>query len=120
MKQAATAPILEELGSPSSLEAQAAALRALKNDVIGHQQRKENWIRQGVIAPLSTILNQQRDNNHPSIRTEAIIIVGSLAQGEILSILYRRSANLRNLRTGVFAYLRLCKFVSLQIAFLHS
>jgi armadillo repeat-containing protein 8 len=102
MRQVSTAPVLAELNNPSTLEAQAQALRALKNEVIGHQQRKELWIRHGVVAPLARILNKQRSStprwqDAPSqpltgggseprstdedILVQAIIIIGSLAQG---------------------------------------
>lgn len=103
MTRPSTPPILSELQSPSSPASQIAALRALKNDLIGHEQKKEMWIGLGVVAPIARILNTHRANGkrrHNEIvdatefsyranrtdeeeaRLQAIIIVGSLAHGE--------------------------------------
>ena len=78
-------------------------MRALKNEVIGHEQKKEMWIRLGVLAPIARILNtykgsgkrKHRDaasgrghhkqkgprTEEEEARLQAIIIVGSIAQG---------------------------------------
>lgn len=96
--------ILSELRSPSSPASQVAALRALKNEVVGHEQKKEMWISLGVVTPISHILNTHRgsgkrkhkDTNgvvdhitwsrsrsgEGEARLQAIIIVGSLAHGK--------------------------------------
>lgn len=97
-------PILLELHSAESLSSQIAALRKLKNETVGHGQRKELWIRGGIISILSKILALRRTTERRtgvqdlngtvelreslSSRSEeedaclqAIIIVGSLAQG---------------------------------------
>lgn len=107
MTRPATTPILAELRSPSSPEAQVAALRALKNEIIGHEQRKELWVGLGVVTPLARVLNTRRsgakrrqkeyggegggggkselDREHAfadeGARLQAILVVGSLAQG---------------------------------------
>lgn len=103
MTRPSTPPILSELRTPSSLATQIAALRALKNEIIGHEQKKETWVGLGVVTPLVRILNTQRasskrkyrDINGPAdhtfqprgrteeeeARLQALIIVGSLAQG---------------------------------------
>ena len=103
MTRPSTPPILSELRSASSPASQLAALRALKNEVIGHEQKKEMWIGLGVLAPIARILNtykgsgkrRHRDvhgsRNHSKqrggrsdeeeARLQAIIIVGSLAYG---------------------------------------
>ena len=80
-----------------------AALRALKNELVGHEQKKEMWVSLGVVAPLTRILNthkgggkrRHREANgaldrvgraptrtdEEEARMQAIIIVGSLASG---------------------------------------
>ena len=105
MTRPSTPPILSELRSPSSPATQVAALKALKNEIIGHEQKKEMWIGLGVIAPIARILTSHRCSgkrryrevngntdhfDHGRSRTDdeearlqAIIIVGSLAHGEL-------------------------------------
>lgn len=39
---------------------QLAALRSLKNDIVGHVQKKEKWIEAGVLEPVVKILNNSR------------------------------------------------------------
>ena len=104
MTRPSTPPILAELRSSSSPASQVAALRALKNEIIGHEQKKEMWISLGVLSPIKRILNSHkgagkrkyRDGNGDSKQTkrrgsrtdeeearlQAIIIVGSLAHGQ--------------------------------------
>ena len=103
MTRPSTPPILSELRSASSPASQVAALRALKNEIIGHELKKEMWIGLGVLAPIARILNTHKGNgkkryrdgsnggNRPrqmdgrseeeEARLQAIIIVGSLARG---------------------------------------
>ncbi|KAL8726643.1 MAG: hypothetical protein Q9166_006602 [cf. Caloplaca sp. 2 TL-2023] len=98
-----TPPILSELRSPTSPASQVNALRALKNEIIGHEQKKRMWVGLGVLAPLARILNTPRANgkrresngnrsahqgktafgrtDEEEARLQAIIIVGSLASG---------------------------------------
>ena len=104
MTRPSTPPILSELRSPSSLASQVAALRALKNDIIGHEQKKEMWVGLGIVTPIARILNTYRSggkrkhkevtgntedlshqagrNDEEEARLQAVIIVGSLAHGE--------------------------------------
>ncbi|SLM33866.1 Armadillo-type fold [Lasallia pustulata] len=103
MTRPSTPPILSELRSPSSTATQVAALRALKNEIIGHEQKKEMWIGLGVVPPIARVLNthkgsgkrRYREGNggvrypdrratrtdEEEARLQAIIIVGSLAYG---------------------------------------
>ncbi|MCJ1321491.1 hypothetical protein MMC15_006836 [Xylographa vitiligo] len=103
MTRPSTPPILSELRSPTSPATQVAALRALKNELVGHEQKKEMWVSLGVVAPLTRILNthkgggkrRHREANgaldrvgraptrtdEEEARMQAIIIVGSLASG---------------------------------------
>lgn len=104
MTRPSTPPVLSELRSPTSPATQVAALRALKNELIGHEQKKEMWIGLGVIAPIARILNTHKGDgkrrhreanggvdrtgrsyirtDEEEARLQAIIIVGSLAHGE--------------------------------------
>lgn len=104
MTRPSTPPILSELRSASSPASQVAALRALKNEIIGHEQKKAMWIGLGVLAPITRILNTHRGNgkrryrdvngsrghsksrggrsDEEEARLQAIIIVGSLAHGQ--------------------------------------
>ncbi|KAL8712869.1 MAG: hypothetical protein Q9220_003077 [cf. Caloplaca sp. 1 TL-2023] len=99
--------ILSELRNPTSPASQIAALRALKNEVIGNGQKKRSWIRLGILGPITRILNTSkangkrresngtRDSPHrkaalsrsdeEEARFHAIIIVGSLAYGGFAS-----------------------------------
>ena len=103
MTRPSTPPILSELQSTSSPASQVAALRALKHEVIGHEQKKEMWIALGVLAPIARILNTHKGNgkrrhrdaqgnrwhskhradrsDEEEARLQAVIIVGSLAHG---------------------------------------
>lgn len=103
MTRPSTPPILSELRSASSPASQVAALRALKNELIGHEQKKEMWIGLGVLAPIARILNTHKGNgkkkyrdfhgdrnqskqnggrsDEDEARLQAIIIIGTLAHG---------------------------------------
>lgn len=93
MTRPASPSILAQFPSLSSPETRVAALRALKNELIGHDEKKEVWVRSGVLKPLATVISANRSpDNRPSKRTDvrseqeeariqAIIVVGSLAQG---------------------------------------
>ena len=104
MARLSTSPVLAELQQPSSTYAQIEALRSLKNEIIGHAQKKEWWIAQGVVSCLERILSthrssskrRQRDLNgtvngvsegsrsdEEEARLQAVIVVGSLADGAI-------------------------------------
>jgi hypothetical protein len=100
MTRPSTPPILSELRIPTSPASQLAALRALKNEIIGHEQKKEMWVGLGVVAPISRILNTHkgvgkrryrepqdsvegsRMSDEEEARLQAIIIIGSLATGQ--------------------------------------
>ena len=104
MTRLATLPILSELRSASSPASQVKALKELKNELIGHEQKKELWIGLGVLTPLARILNSHKGNGkkkHRDIngsdsqwkdrsintdeeeaRLQAIIVLGSLAYGQ--------------------------------------
>jgi hypothetical protein len=50
---------LVELSNPTTPEAQVSALRNLKNEIVGHDQRKELAIKHGVVKPLVGILRAE-------------------------------------------------------------
>ncbi|KAI9844512.1 MAG: hypothetical protein M1838_002160 [Thelocarpon superellum] len=104
MTRPSTTPILAELQNPSTYPAQLSALKTLRNEVIGQDQRKEAWIAAGIITPLVKTLTPSRTggkrrsrevNGGPGpspadesivpeeeeSRLQATIIIGSLAQG---------------------------------------
>jgi hypothetical protein len=102
MTRAAAPPILLQLQSSESVSEQVASLRTLKNELIGHDQRKEAYVTGGIIPALAQVLalrwpgkaaaaepNGSASSQARSYRTsdeseaclQAILIVGSLAQG---------------------------------------
>lgn len=104
MTLTSTPPILLQFQNAESLSSQITILRALKNETIGHDQRKETLITWGIIPILSKILalrqpsgkvvagaelnGSTKSRRLSGARSEedeaclqAIIVVGSLAQG---------------------------------------
>ncbi|RAK92171.1 armadillo repeat protein [Aspergillus costaricaensis CBS 115574] len=101
MTRASAPPLLLQLQNAETLSAQAAALRSLKNETIGHDQRKESWVRWGILPVLANILAARQSpgkgtasaelNGGSKLRyptseedeacLQAVIILGSLAQG---------------------------------------
>lgn len=101
MTRPATPTVLSKLRNASSPSTQVQALRELKNEIIGHDEKKEFWVRAGVVATLTRIWNSCKgdekqksrgidgtsgltDSRPPrsveeEIRLQAIIIIGSLA-----------------------------------------
>ncbi|ORY18006.1 armadillo-type protein [Clohesyomyces aquaticus] len=59
MGYSAIPPALLELSNPTTPEAQVKALRDLKNEIVGHDQRKEVAVKHGVVRPLATILKAE-------------------------------------------------------------
>ncbi|KAF5025328.1 hypothetical protein F66182_2586 [Fusarium sp. NRRL 66182] len=92
-------PILAQLRSARSLPEQTAALRALKNEIVGHIQRKEQWIGLGVLDPIVRTLSSARSPVKPNgkdprfplaqrplsedenVRLQALQLVASFANG---------------------------------------
>ncbi|CAO2648448.1 Nn.00g077150.m01.CDS01 [Neocucurbitaria sp. VM-36] len=102
-------PALIELSNPSTPESQVAALQNLKNEIVGHEQRKELAVTHGVVKPLAGLLRAEArkggkrrrnvTNGHGSglfnetrrslsewttedeLRFQATLVVGSLANG---------------------------------------
>jgi len=110
MGRSAIPTALIELSNPSSPEAQLAALQSLKNEIVGHEQRKELAVTHGVVKPLAKLLRaearkggkRRRDlsngnaaglfsegrrslaewTTEDELRFQATLVVGSLANGE--------------------------------------
>ncbi|PVH99642.1 ARM repeat-containing protein [Periconia macrospinosa] len=98
---------LAELSNPSTPEAQVNALRNLKNEIVGHEQRKELAVVHGIVKPLAGLLKggirkggKRRSNGgvtngggaaaagrdsewdvEDELRFQATLVVGSLANG---------------------------------------
>lgn len=94
-------PLLAQIRAAQNHSEQTTSLRALKNDIVGHQQRKEMWLALGLIEPVVRILNankppSRRNGKEPRwsnsasrplteeemVRFQAISVVGSLAHGK--------------------------------------
>jgi len=98
---------IAQLKNPAGVDSQLAALRYLKNHAIGHKERKRELVRQGVIDVLASTLSlstrtrgkrrfSETQSNHSSVdktaiwteedevRLQAIILVNSLANGELV------------------------------------
>lgn len=101
---------LNELSNPSTPETQVTALQNLKNEIVGHEQRKELAVTHGVVKPLAGLLRaearkggKRRRNvtngsslglfseaqsgleewtTEDELRFQATLVVGSLANGE--------------------------------------
>lgn len=101
---------LIELSSPSSPETQLNALRNLKNEIVGHEQRKELAVTHGVVKPLAGLLRAETRkggkrrrgaqigggsgaistlservmewSTEDELRLQATLVVGSLANGK--------------------------------------
>ena len=81
----------------SSVEEQVAALKEVKNDIVGHDQRKELVVQHGIVGVLVRILGSYRRAEHNTdgvpleasgpwtpeddARLQATLILGSLANG---------------------------------------
>lgn len=82
-------------------EEQLSALRSLKNEIVGHDQKKEKWIENGIIEPVVKMLESSRSSpstngkdssrgrippsrpltGEESVRLQALQILASLANG---------------------------------------
>lgn len=94
MGRSSIPPALIELSNPSTPEAQVAALQSLKNEIVGHEQRKELAVTHGVVKPLAGLLRSEarkggkrrrgQSNGHgSSLFTENARSSGDMAQWTI-------------------------------------
>ncbi|CAM1510409.1 Fc.00g007440.m01.CDS01 [Cosmosporella sp. VM-42] len=99
MARSQSPPILAQLRNARTLPEQTAALRALKNEIVGHIQKKEAWISLGVLDPIVRTLAAARSpvklngkdprlppvqrplSEEEGVRLQALQLVASFANG---------------------------------------
>ena len=92
--------IVSDLRSASDASKLLACLDTIKHDVIGHEERKQKWVRAGVAYPLACVIASSGNVGGTKIRSgsglrtdgkgaleqethlQALIVFGSLAQCE--------------------------------------
>ncbi|KAK9417481.1 putative Armadillo-type protein [Seiridium unicorne] len=67
--------IISQLGASDA--ERLAGLGALKNDVVGHLQMKEKWVRAGILRPLVAILDGSRTDQ--KVKLSALQLIASFA-----------------------------------------
>lgn len=60
MARVQSPPVLSQIRAARNYTEQAIGLRALKDEVVGHVQRKERWIEFGILESLVKILQNGR------------------------------------------------------------
>lgn len=71
---------------------QLEALQALKNDIVGHVQKKEKWLEAGILEPIVKILNTASTSNtsrqrrsslsvDDHVRLQSLQVLSSFAKG---------------------------------------
>ncbi|KAF2421192.1 ARM repeat-containing protein [Tothia fuscella] len=98
MARAEVPKSLQEIRNPTSVSNQIAALKQLKHDIIGHDQRKELVVRHGIIGALvrnltdrTAVRGKRRSEDdggaeEDEIRVQSIQIITSLAHGGLAFI----------------------------------
>ena len=103
MTRSPSSTLLAELQNPTSPSNLNSALVALKNELIGHEQRKKVWIEYGIVPILTHILENRRGDTgkrssrnykdapttegNPTLTEDdtacihATVITGNIAQG---------------------------------------
>ncbi|KAK2592752.1 hypothetical protein QQS21_009556 [Conoideocrella luteorostrata] len=99
MARPQNSPILTQLRSAKTLPEQAIALQALKNEIVGHVQKKEEWIGFGVLDPIVRTLASNRSpskvngkdvsiqllprplSDEDSVKLQALQLIASFANG---------------------------------------
>lgn len=98
-----TPEILSHVQNSESAFTRVAALKALKNEIVGHDLKKESWIKSGIIPALLPVLERCKDADRTSNKLKAhartpqgrsdihtsedeacfhaAIVLGSIAQG---------------------------------------
>jgi hypothetical protein len=90
------APLLAYIRNARTHSEQAAALRSLKNDIVGHAQRKEAWLVQGALEPVVALARSSSKTtgakpgrpaeslalgDEETVRLQALQVLGSFASG---------------------------------------
>ncbi len=83
-----TSPSFSTISS-SDQDEQLAALKLLKNELIGHNDRKSAAIEQGVVPRLLAILSNP--NSLFAVRSQAAIVLASLAYGTYSSFTFLKA-----------------------------
>ncbi len=102
MARVQSPPVLSQIRVARTYSEQAAALRALKDEIIGHGQRKEWWVQNGILESLVKILQnnarpptssngKERSRPRPSeplaedeaVRLLCLQLLASFAYGEL-------------------------------------
>ncbi|KAL7799825.1 armadillo-type protein [Trichoderma ceciliae] len=101
MARPQTSPILAQLRNAKTCPEQSAALQALKNEIVGHHQKKETWVSLGVLDPVVRTLTSARStakantpkdarpqppgrrtlSDEDNVRLQALQIITSFAKG---------------------------------------
>ncbi|KAL6860970.1 ARM repeat-containing protein [Trichoderma novae-zelandiae] len=102
MARPQTSPILSQLRNATTCPEQSAALQALKNEIVGHHQKKETWAGLGVLGPVVKTLTSARStakanttdkdarpqpserralSDEDKVRLQALQIITSFAKG---------------------------------------
>ncbi|KAH8122739.1 hypothetical protein ACSS6W_005575 [Trichoderma asperelloides] len=101
MARPQTSPILAQLRNAKTCPEQSTALQALKNEIIGHHQKKETWVSLGVLEPVIKTLTSARPtpksntakdarpqassrrplSDEDDVRLQALQIITSFAKG---------------------------------------
>ncbi|KAH6608096.1 armadillo repeat [Trichoderma cornu-damae] len=101
MARPQSSPILAQLRNAKTCPEQSAALQALKNEIVGHHQKKETWVSLGVLEPVVRNLSSARStskantikdarpqlpsrrplSDEDNVRLQALQIITSFAKG---------------------------------------
>lgn len=91
--------ILAQLAGAPSFADRITALQAIKNDIVGHVQRKEWWVKAGALEPIVATLSYSQSSARPNgkdlgfhpavrplpeedaVRLQALQLVASFANG---------------------------------------
>ncbi|KAK5997867.1 Armadillo repeat-containing 8-like protein [Cladobotryum mycophilum] len=94
-----SSPILAQLRNAKTFSEQSDALQALKNEIVGHVQKKEAWLALGVLEPIVLCLSSNRPqaksnardvrpqqvarplSEEDGVRLQALQIIASFANG---------------------------------------
>ena len=76
--------IVSNIRSPSSIEDQILALKVLRNDIIGNQQRKDVWAASGVLESVVEAARWEATSSAggQSIKDDAFVLAASLMNPE--------------------------------------
>lgn len=76
--------IVSNIRSPPSIEDQILALKALRNDIIGNQQRKDVWAASGVLEGVVEAATWEVTSSvgGQSIKEDAFVLAASLTNPE--------------------------------------